>query len=84
NGWAFGHADPSDDYEASDRHDADDFYRVLADEVAPLYYERDSDGIPHAWVERMRRSIASSLVRFSSHRMVAEYLERAYLPLGRG
>ena len=57
---------------------------LLADEVAPLYYDRGDDGIPKAWVEKMRRSITSSLVRFSSDRMVAEYLQRAYLPLARG
>ncbi|HJR92845.1 MAG TPA: alpha-glucan family phosphorylase [Acidimicrobiia bacterium] len=81
NGWAFGWKDPNDDLEAADAHDADDFYRILADEVAPMYYDRDDDGIPQEWVERMRRSIMSSLVRFSSHRMVADYVDLAYGPL---
>ena len=81
NGWAFGWKDPHADHEAADRHDADDFYRVLADEVAPLFYERTADGIPEKWVERMRSAITSSIVQFSSHRMVAEYVDRAYSPL---
>ena len=81
NGWSFGFAEPHSDHEAADRHDADDFYRILADHVAPLYYDRDEAGIPGAWVEIMRRSIVSTVVRFSSHRMVAEYLTRAYAPL---
>lgn len=83
NGWSFGLAEPSPDHEATDRHDADDFYRVLADEVAPLYYDRDDQGIPRGWVDMMRRSIATSIVRFSSHRMVAEYVAEAYVPSSR-
>lgn len=80
NGWSFGLTEPHPDHEAADRHDADDFYRVLADQVAPLYYARDETGLPAEWVEMMRRSIISTLVRFSSHRMVAEYLTEAYAP----
>lgn len=81
NGWAFGWSEGSDDHEAADSHDADAFYRLLADDVAPTYYDRGSDGVPAVWVEKMRRSIASSLVHFSSHRMVADYVELAYAPL---
>lgn len=82
NGWTFGSSEPNDDHEAADAHDADDFYRVLANDVAPLYYRRDDSGIPVEWVQWMRRSIASSLVQFSSHRMVSDYLQIAYRPLG--
>src|SRR5690606_6815421 len=38
-GWAFGWKDPNDDHEVVDAHDADEFYRMLADEVAPLRSE---------------------------------------------
>lgn len=82
NGWAFGSPEENDDFEAADAHDAEQFYRILADEVAPAYYTRNDEGIPELWVERMRRSIASTLVRFSAHRMVAEYVDVAYRPLG--
>ncbi|CAN5805886.1 maltodextrin phosphorylase [soil metagenome] len=83
NGWAFGLNEASDDHEAVDAYDADDFYRVLADEIVPMYYDRDENGIPQRWVEHMRHSIASTLMRFSAHRMVAEYVQRAYAPLSR-
>jgi starch phosphorylase len=49
-----------------------------------MYYRRDTDGVPPEWVERMRRSLISSLVRFSSHRMVADYVDLAYRPLSQG
>lgn len=81
NGWTFGWKEAHDDHEAADAHDADDFYRVLADDVAPMYYRRDDDGLPAEWIERMRRSITTTLVEFSAYRMVADYVDLAYRPL---
>lgn len=81
NGWAFGSPEPDGDYQAQDFADAHSFYEVLANEVAPLFYERDPNGIPRGWVERMRESIISTLVQFSTHRMVVEYAEKAYFGL---
>ena len=84
NGWAFGGEDATNHIEATDAHDADDFYRILADEVAPTFYERDREGIPTEWVRMMRSSIMSTLVEFSSHRMVSDYVDVAYGPLSTG
>lgn len=82
NGWAFGDPNGRPDHAAEDADDASAFYHLLESEVAPLFYERDESGIPVKWVERMRASISSALVSFSSHRMVADYANVAYLPLG--
>ena len=46
----------------------------------PRYYERDAHGIPVAWVDLMRRSMASTLWRFSTTRMLHDYVEQMYLP----
>lgn len=81
NGWSFGRKEASDDHLAADAHDADSFYQVLADVVAPLYYDRDEVGVPTDWVAMMRRSAESTIVRFSSHRMVSDYVDLAYRPL---
>jgi starch phosphorylase len=51
--------------------------------VVPRYYERDESGTPRAWVEMMKEAMISSLVGFSTNRMVKEYAEEAYLPLGK-
>jgi starch phosphorylase len=80
NGWAIGGREPLQDEAAQDWADAMDLYRLLEDEVVPQYYERDDDGIPMRWVERMRRSIATTLWQFSTTRMLHEYTERLYLP----
>jgi starch phosphorylase len=81
NGWAFGSPHANGDWGAADHSDAASFYGILAGEVVPLYYERDAAGVPTGWTERMRESIVSTLARFSTHRMVAEYCDLAYFPL---
>ncbi len=58
--------------------------RVLEQEVIPLFYDRDSDGLPHHWIHRMMNSISSLAWRFSSHRMVADYVTHCYLPAAGG
>jgi starch phosphorylase len=48
--------------------------------VIPEFYARDEQGIPTAWVKRMRESMARLTPRFSTNRTVREYTERHYLP----
>jgi glycogen phosphorylase len=82
NGWAIGGepmaAGVSD--EERDAADAESLYRVLESEVVPLFYDRDSDGIPRGWVQVMKEAIRHAAPTFSARRMVKEYTERMYLP----
>ena len=80
NGWAIGGRETLPDEAAQDWNDAMDLYRILESETVPEYYERDEAGVPVRWVERMRRSIATTLWQFSTTRMLHEYTERLYLP----
>jgi starch phosphorylase len=79
NGWAIGDApeggDAPDDVDA---RDAESLYRVLEEEVIPLYYERDSHDTPRRWVKMMKRSIETLAPRFNSDRMVEEYAAKIY------
>ena len=50
----------------------------------PLFYERDVDGLPRGWIQRMMNSIGSLAWRFSAHRMVMDYTKNAYLPAAGG
>jgi starch phosphorylase len=84
NGFAFGQGTSHVSDEIGDRRDAQDLLRVLEQEVIPLYYDRDSDGLPHHWIQRMMTSISSLAWRFSSHRMVADYVTHCYLPAAGG
>jgi starch phosphorylase len=80
NGWAIGGREINPNEGAQDYSDAQDLYRLLEQEVVPLYYGRDEDDTPTGWTAEMRRSIASTIWRFSTMRMLHEYAERMYLP----
>jgi starch phosphorylase len=54
---------------------------VLENEVIPCFYSRDEAGLPRDWIGRMRESMARLTTRFSSNRMLREYVEQYYLPL---
>lgn len=81
NGWAIGRDDTELDQWQQDQADALSLYRQLEEEIIPLFYQRGEDGMPAAWLARMRHAIATLAPRFSSARMVREYLEKAYTPL---
>ncbi|MDX1965507.1 MAG: alpha-glucan family phosphorylase [Pirellulales bacterium] len=84
NGFAIGKGTSHASDEQGDRRDGMDLYRVLEEEVVPLFYERDSDGLPRRWIQMMIHSISSLSWRFSSHRMVADYARLAYVPAAGG
>jgi glycogen phosphorylase len=79
-GWALGDGREHGEDPAWDAHEAEQLYRLLEEEVIPCFYDRDETGIPRAWVARMRKSMAELTPRFSSNRMVREYVDRFYLP----
>jgi phosphorylase/glycogen(starch) synthase len=83
NGWTIGAPDSGSDDEARDRADAEALYRLLEDEVLPLWARRDAQGLPREWLERVRRALTTIPPRFDAARMVAEYRDRAYAPLAR-
>jgi len=79
NGFAIGHGTQHVDADTSDERDAEQLLRVLGDEVIPLFYDRDADGLPQEWIQRMTVSIATLAARFSAHRMVMDYVQQSYL-----
>ncbi len=83
NGWRIGGADSGAADAARDAADAADLYRLLEEEVAPLFFRRGPDGLPRAWLERVRRCLATLPPVFHTARMVEEYASRAYEPLAR-
>jgi len=79
-GWALGDGQEHDDDPAWDAMEAEALYDLLENEVIPEFYSRDEQGIPGAWVARMRESMARLAPRFSTNRTVREYTEQYYLP----
>jgi starch phosphorylase len=79
-GWALGDGREHGDDPAWDADEADALYDLLEREVIPEFYARDEQGIPKAWVARMRESMGLLTPRFSANRTVREYTEQHYLP----
>lgn len=79
-GWALGDGREHGSDPALDAVEAEALYELLEREVIPEFYTRDEQGIPSAWVARMRESMAQLTPRFSSNRAVREYTEQYYLP----
>jgi starch phosphorylase len=80
NGWAIGKNIEYTDRELQDHEDAESIYRLLEDEIVPLYYDRDHDDVPRGWAEIMRNSIRSNAPMFSMTRMIKEYTTQLYIP----
>jgi starch phosphorylase len=84
NGFAIGSGKTHSNVEVHDRQDSADLYRVLRDEVIPLYYQRDQDGLPRGWIKRMKRTIRTLGWRFNADRMVMDYTLKCYIPAAGG
>lgn len=76
NGWAFNHEESEGN---EDQKDAEAIYRILEDNIIPLYYKFSDDGIPDDWVRIMKNSIKSNAAKFSTRRMVKEYINKFYI-----
>ena len=79
-GWALGDGQEHDDDLSWDAAEAQALYDLLEREVIPEFYTRNEEGVPTAWVARMRESMARLTPRFSANRTVREYTEQHYLP----
>ncbi len=84
NGFAIGSGRTHSNTETHDSRDGEDLYRVLHDEVIPLYYQRDSDGLPRDWIKRMKQTIRTLGWRFNADRMVMDYTLKCYIPAAGG
>lgn len=80
NGWTIGNGQQFDNPDMQDYEDSVALYRLLEEQIVPLYYQRNEAGLPVEWIKRMKTSIATILPRFSTARMVRDYTEQAYLP----
>lgn len=83
NGWTIGPKVTSlsdAPQEQSDYSDAESLYTLLEEEIIPLYFSQDKNGIPHQWLKYVKNCIATLSPQFSSNRMVAQYLDECYSP----
>jgi starch phosphorylase len=84
NGFAIGSGRTHSNMDVHDSRDGEDLYRVLRDELIPLFYQRDKDGLPRGWIKRMKRTIRTLGWRFNADRMVMDYTQKCYVPAAGG
>lgn len=80
NGWAIGEDVNTSDQEHQDKIDSESLYRLLEQEIVPLYYNQDADGVPRSWVQMMKNSIRTNAPAFNTDRMLADYITQMYSP----
>jgi starch phosphorylase len=78
-GWALGDGQEHGEDPAWDAIEAEALYERLEQEVIPQFYTRNEQGMPTAWVARIRESMARLTPRFSASRTVRQYTEQHYL-----
>ena len=84
NGFAIGAGRTHSNMDVHDTRDGEDLYRTLREQVIPLYYQRDRDGLPRGWIKRMKRTIRTLGWRFNADRMVMDYTLKCYIPAAGG
>jgi glycogen phosphorylase len=80
NGFSIGGDSHPDNIEEQDRVDSANLYKTLTEQVVPMFFNRDTQGIPREWIKRIRRCMATLVPQFTTDRMVKEYTTKYYAP----
>jgi glycogen phosphorylase len=78
--WAIASATWTDDLHARNTEEADSAFHLIETQIAPLFYQRDPDGLPSGWLRKVKRSIARIGPQVEANRMVRDYVEHLYAP----
>ncbi len=81
-GWVIGSGEDYNDHSYQDMVESQAIYKMLENEVVPLFYTRTADNLPRAWIKRMKNSIKWITPRFNTNRMVLDYAKHFYMPAG--
>ena len=81
NGWSIGTETEYDSYEIQDNSDSDSIYSTLENKIIPTYYKQNDKGYSKDWVKYMKNSIITTGGKYSTSRMLVDYMERIYMPL---
>ncbi|MGW5647887.1 alpha-glucan family phosphorylase [Saccharopolyspora sp. NPDC003752] len=83
NGWAIPNADGVSDPNRRDDLESAALYELISDHVAPMFYERNTDGVPGKWMSMVRHTLATLGPRVQASRMIREYVDNHYTPAAR-
>ena len=79
NGFAIGTDSHPESVEEQDRMDSENLYRTLTKEVIPCFFDRDANGIPRQWIQKIRRALVTLVPEYNTWRMVQDYTKKYYL-----
>ena len=79
-GWAIGDGREHGEDSAWDTSEVESLYTLLEQQVVPEFYDRDAQGMPCRWLERVRESMATLTPEFSASRAIREYTNDLYVP----
>jgi len=83
-GWAIGDGKEHGEDASWNAHEVESLYALLEQQVVPEFYNRDAQGMPSQWLERVRESMATLTPEFSASRAIREYTNDRYLPAAAG
>ena len=81
NGWAIGTNATYNSYDEQDKADSNSLYHILENKIIPAYYNQDSRGVSEEWLTLMKNSIKTTGGKYSTSRMVIDYINELYMPL---
>ncbi len=79
-GWAIGRGETYANYDSQDDIESQALYDIIEKQIVPLFYDRDTHGVPHHWIARMKHCITNLAPAFNTNRMVQDYAEKFYVP----
>ena len=82
-GWAITEKQTYENTQYQDQLDAATIYTMLEKEIIPLFFEENEDGIPEGWIDVIRNSIAKITPRYTTKRMIDDYINKFYIPLSK-
>ncbi len=80
-GWALSQQNTYKNNDLQNEYDAEQIYQKLENEIIPLYYKRNSNGLPEDWVQYIKKCISEIAPEFTSERMINDYENRYYQKL---
>ena len=78
NGFGIGPDSHPNNIAEQDRVDSANLYKTLTEQIVPLFFNRDEQGLPRQWIQRIRKSMATLVPQFTTDRMVKEYAQKYY------
>lgn len=80
-GWALTEKRTYENDVHQDQLDAATIYSMLENEIIPLYYAKNTKGYSPEWIQVIKNSIAQITPRFTTKRMMDDYIARFYTKL---